>query len=48
MTTHDLPPTTGYLAGDHVRLRDRLGLLTRPLDEELAAATRRRRRGSTS
>ncbi|MDT4932730.1 MAG: 4-alpha-glucanotransferase [Pseudonocardiales bacterium] len=37
VTTHDLPPTAGYLAGDHVRLRHRLGLLTRPLDEELAA-----------
>jgi 4-alpha-glucanotransferase len=38
VTTHDLPPTAGYLAGDHVRLRDSLGLLTRPVDEELAAA----------
>lgn len=37
VTTHDLPPTAGYLAGDHVRLRDRLGLLTRTLPEELAA-----------
>jgi len=37
VTTHDLPPTAGYLAGDHVRLRDELGLLTRSLDEELAA-----------
>ncbi|WP_395725941.1 4-alpha-glucanotransferase [Nakamurella sp.] len=37
VTTHDLPPTAGYLAGDHVRLRDSLGLLTRTLDEELAA-----------
>jgi 4-alpha-glucanotransferase len=37
VTTHDLPPTAGYLAGDHIRLRDSLGLLTRPLDEELAA-----------
>jgi 4-alpha-glucanotransferase len=37
VTTHDLPPTAGYLAGDHVRLRDSLGLLTRSLDEELAA-----------
>ena len=37
VTTHDLPPTAGYLAGDHVRLRDRLGLLTRPLAEEIAA-----------
>lgn len=36
VTTHDLPPTLGYLAGDHVRLRDRLGMLTRPLAEELA------------
>jgi 4-alpha-glucanotransferase len=37
VTTHDLPPTAGYLAGDHVRLRDELGLLTRSLAEELAA-----------
>ena len=37
MTTHDLPPTAGYLAGDHVRLRDELGVLTRPVAEELAA-----------
>jgi 4-alpha-glucanotransferase len=37
VTTHDLPPTAGYLAGDHVRLRDSLGLLTRPFDDELAA-----------
>lgn len=36
VTTHDLPPTAGYLAGDHVRLRDRLGVLTRSLAEELA------------
>lgn len=37
VTTHDLPPTAGYLAGDHVRLRDELGLLTRPVAEELEA-----------
>ncbi len=37
VTTHDLPPTAGYLAGDHVRLRGSLGLLTRSLVEELAA-----------
>jgi 4-alpha-glucanotransferase len=37
VTTHDLPPTAGYLAGDHVRLRDQLGILTRSLDEELQA-----------
>ncbi|MCV7258997.1 4-alpha-glucanotransferase [Mycobacterium shimoidei] len=38
VTTHDLPPTAGYLADEHVRLRDSLGLLTRPVDTELAAA----------
>jgi 4-alpha-glucanotransferase len=37
VTTHDLPPTAGYLAGEHIRLRGELGLLTRSLDEELAA-----------
>jgi 4-alpha-glucanotransferase len=36
VTTHDLPPTAGYLAGEHVELRDRLGLLTRPVAEEAA------------
>jgi 4-alpha-glucanotransferase len=40
--THDLPPTAGYLTGEHVRLRDRLGLLTRPLAEETAAAEQER------
>ena len=38
VTTHDLPPTAGYLAAEHVLLRDSLGLLTRPAEEELAAA----------
>ncbi|WP_375501132.1 4-alpha-glucanotransferase [uncultured Jatrophihabitans sp.] len=38
VTTHDLPPTAGYLAGEHIRLRDQLGLLTRPVEDELAAA----------
>ncbi|NMM31006.1 MAG: 4-alpha-glucanotransferase, partial [Cellulomonas sp.] len=28
VTTHDLPPTAGYLAEEHVTLRERLGLLT--------------------
>jgi 4-alpha-glucanotransferase len=37
VTTHDLPPTTAYLVGDHVRLRDELGVLTRSLTEELEA-----------
>jgi 4-alpha-glucanotransferase len=36
VTTHDLPPTAGYLAGEHIDLRDRLGLLTRPLADERA------------
>jgi 4-alpha-glucanotransferase len=37
VTTHDLPPTAGYLAGEHIDLRESLGLLTRPLEEERAA-----------
>jgi len=37
VNTHDLPPTAGYLAGDHVALRHELGLLERDLTEELAA-----------
>ncbi|HET9946368.1 MAG TPA: 4-alpha-glucanotransferase, partial [Actinomycetes bacterium] len=36
VTTHDLPPTAGYLAGEHIRIRDALGLLTRSVDEERA------------
>jgi 4-alpha-glucanotransferase len=36
VTTHDLPPTAGYLAGEHVRIRQELGLLARPAEEELA------------
>ncbi len=36
VTTHDLPPTAGYLAGEHIELRERLGLLTRPVAEETA------------
>jgi len=42
VTTHDLPPTAGYLAGEHVRLRDTLDLLTRSLEEELAVAEQER------
>jgi 4-alpha-glucanotransferase len=38
VTTHDLPPTAGYLAGDGVRLQHSLGLLEGSLDDELAAA----------
>jgi 4-alpha-glucanotransferase len=40
VTTHDLPPTAGYLDGEHVRLRDELGLLTTTYDEELASHER--------
>ena len=36
VTVHDLPPTAGYLAGEHVRIRGELGLLTRSAEEELA------------
>jgi 4-alpha-glucanotransferase len=34
VTTHDLPPTAGYLAGEHIDLRHDLGLLTRPVELE--------------
>ena len=34
VTTHDLPPTAGYLAGVHIDVREKLGLLTRGVDEE--------------
>ena len=36
VTTHDLPPTAGYLELAHVELRDRLGVLTRPVEDERA------------
>lgn len=36
VTTHDLPPTAGYLELAHVALRKELGLLTRPLEVEEA------------
>ncbi len=44
VTTHDLPPTAGYLAGEHVALRARLGLLTRPVEEVVAEADDERER----
>ncbi|RJK97121.1 4-alpha-glucanotransferase [Vallicoccus soli] len=34
VTTHDLPPTAGYLQGEHIRIRSELGLLTRDVEEE--------------
>ncbi len=42
VTTHDLPPTAGYLAGEHVDLRERLGLLTEPVEQVRAAAVAER------
>ncbi len=36
VTTHDLPPSAGYLTLEHVAVRERLGLLTRPVGEERA------------
>ncbi|MEU7089599.1 4-alpha-glucanotransferase [Streptomyces achromogenes] len=42
LTTHDLPPTAAWLSGEHVALRARLDLLTRPEAEEKAAATAER------
>lgn len=36
VTTHDLPPTAGYLTGVHMDLRQSLDLLTRPIEEERA------------
>ena len=33
VATHDLPPTAGYLGGEHITLRERLGLLTRSPEE---------------
>jgi 4-alpha-glucanotransferase len=38
VSTHDLPPTAAYLAGEHVTLREELGLLTKDADELLAEA----------
>ncbi|MGW0565491.1 4-alpha-glucanotransferase [Streptomyces sp. NPDC003016] len=38
-TTHDLPSTAARLTGEHVALRHRLGLLTRPLADERAEAS---------
>ncbi|HMT88679.1 MAG TPA: 4-alpha-glucanotransferase, partial [Dermatophilaceae bacterium] len=37
VNTHDLPPTAGYLRGDHVELREELGLLSRPVEQEREA-----------
>lgn len=40
VTTHDLPlPTAGYLQFEHVRLRERLHLLTESVESFQASAT---------
>ena len=44
VTTHDLPPTAGYLDAAHVRLRHELGLLDGSLEDELARDEADRRR----
>ncbi|NEG70556.1 4-alpha-glucanotransferase [Bifidobacterium sp. BRDM6] len=33
VTTHDLPPTAGYLQFEHVKLREELNLLSEPVEE---------------
>ena len=38
MTTHDLPPTAGYLNFEHVKLREELHLLSEPVEAFAASA----------
>ena len=38
VTTHDLPPTAGYLEFEHVRLREQLHLLSEPVETFAKAA----------
>lgn len=38
VTTHDLPPTAGYLNFEHVKLREELHLLAGPVEEFAASA----------
>ena len=38
VTTHDLPPTAGYLQFEHVKLREQLHLLSGPVEEFAASA----------
>ncbi|MFZ2624759.1 MAG: 4-alpha-glucanotransferase [Propionibacterium sp.] len=44
VNTHDLPPTAGYLAKEHVKLRARLGLLTESFEDEERIAGEQLRR----
>jgi 4-alpha-glucanotransferase len=42
VTTHDLPPSAAYLSGQHVDLRESLGVLSRPVEVEREAAAAER------
>lgn len=42
VTTHDLPPTAGYLEFEHVQLRERLHLLAEPVEQFAASAAAER------
>jgi 4-alpha-glucanotransferase len=42
--THDLPPVAGYLADEHVDLREKLGLLVEPVEKVRAESALERRR----
>jgi len=44
VTTHDLPPTAGFLAAEHIALRHHLGLLTRPFEQERELADQARQK----
>ena len=41
VATHDLPPVASFLSAEHVELRNRMGLLHRPVEEERAEAEAR-------
>lgn len=36
VTVHDLPPTAGYLQGEHVRIRSELGLMTQTFTDAMS------------
>ncbi|OZG63081.1 4-alpha-glucanotransferase [Bifidobacterium lemurum] len=38
VNTHDMPPAAGYLEYEHVKIRERLGLLSGPVEEFQASA----------
>ncbi len=37
VSTHDLPPTAGYVRGEHLAIRERLGLMTGPTQAQRTA-----------